>query len=307
MSGLFNTYYYGKAGKADYTVDQMPANRISLFFTVLRQNIGNLIKLNLIYDVFCLPMIVWIAMNIMVFNSFEEQATAVTSFVSGGLLSTFLLILIPCMMIMGIGSAGQMYILRNWSKDQHAFLGSDFKDSIKTNWKAGLGLGTINGFSFYVLYVGYTYYGMMAQNSLFFILPQTLMVVLFVVWWMMNQLTFSLLVSYEMKFRDLLRNAVIMSLARLPFSVLFLLVTFGLSYAVLLIPYGQLVLPLYFVLIGFSVTGLIQASFANSCFDKYMNPRIEGAKVGVGMRDPSLDYLNPEEEEEIRKEAENLK
>ena len=108
MSGLFNTYYYGKAGKADYTVDQMPANRISLFFTVLRQNIGNLIKLNLIYDVFCLPMIVWIAMNIMVFNSFEEQATAVTSFVSGGYLSMFLLILIPCMMIMGIGSAGQM-------------------------------------------------------------------------------------------------------------------------------------------------------------------------------------------------------
>lgn len=307
MSGMFNSYFYGKAGKADYTVDNMPKNRLELFFTVLRLNIGNLIKLNLLYDLFCLPLFIWLFINYSVLSSFEDQATAATSFVQSGYLSALLIGLIPCCMLMGVGSSGQMCILRNWSKDQHSFMLSDFKDALKTNWKAGLGLGTINGVSFFLVYVCYQYYGLMAENNTFFILPQTLMVVLFVVWWMMNMIAFPMLAGYEMKFKDIIRNSALIAVARLPFSVLFFIVTMVVPAALFLIPYGILIGPLYFLLIGFSVTGLIHASYANSCFDKYLNPRIEGAQVGVGMRDPSLDYTSAEEEEEIRQEAEKLK
>ena len=37
MSGLFNSFYYGKAGKADFTPDQLPKNRVQLFFSMLRK------------------------------------------------------------------------------------------------------------------------------------------------------------------------------------------------------------------------------------------------------------------------------
>ena len=30
--GFFDRFYYGKAGKADYTVEDMPKNRLQLFF-----------------------------------------------------------------------------------------------------------------------------------------------------------------------------------------------------------------------------------------------------------------------------------
>lgn len=308
MSGLMNNYIYGKAGQADYTLESMPKNRWELFFTSLKQQFGKLVELNLVYDLFCLPLFFWIWLNYSMLNQYVE-AGDVTGFMNGGYLMMFCWGMIPCMMIMGIGSSGQMYILRNWSRDQHAFMLSDFKDALKSGWKSGLLLGLINGLVFPLVFIGYEYYGMMAQQAgMFFMVPQVLMVVLAVVWNMMNMLNFPMLVSYEMRLRDIIRNSALMAVARLPWSVLFILLTIAVPVALLLfVPYGILIVPLYFIVIGFSVTGLIYSSYANSCFDKYLNPRIEGAKVGQGMRDPALDFVDEEEEAEIREEVNKLK
>ena len=45
MSGLFNNFYYGKAGKADFTPEQLPKNRVQLFFSMLRVRLSGLIGL----------------------------------------------------------------------------------------------------------------------------------------------------------------------------------------------------------------------------------------------------------------------
>ena len=58
MSGLFNSFYYGKAGKADFTPDQLPKNRVQLFFSMLRVRFSGLIGLNLLHILFSLPAII---------------------------------------------------------------------------------------------------------------------------------------------------------------------------------------------------------------------------------------------------------
>lgn len=314
MSGLFNTYFYGKAGQGDFTPDQMPKNRLELFFTAVKGQFGKLISLNLLYVVFCIPMIFWIALNAMVImNQYVSDAgtvAEVNSFVNDGYFAMFIIGMVPCLTLAGIGSTGQMYVLRNWARDQHSFMMSDFKDSIKTNWKQGLLLGFINGMSLLILAVCWMFYGQLAQSNVLFLIPQALVAVLTVVWWMMNMLTYPMIVTYEMRFRDVLRNCALIAVARLPWSVLFLLLTFVLPIAlVLLIPYVLclVIVVLYYLIIGFSITGLIYASYATACFDKYLNPRIEGAKVRVGMRDPSMDALDEADEEEVRKEIESMK
>ena len=35
-----------------------------------------------------------------------------------------------------------------------------------------------------------------------------------------------------------------------------------------------------------------------SCFDRYLNPRIEGAKVNMGLRDPKYNDEDDDEEDE---------
>ena len=49
MGGLMNNYYYGKAGKADYTVEQMPTTRRQLFFTTLRVRLSSMCALNIFH------------------------------------------------------------------------------------------------------------------------------------------------------------------------------------------------------------------------------------------------------------------
>ena len=310
MSGLFNSYFYGKAGKADYTPDQMPKNRFELFFTALRGQFGKLITLNLLYAVFCIPMFFWIALNATALSQIAAETGAVNGFVDEGYLTSFVWWMVPCLTLAGIGSTGQMYVLRNWSRDQHSFMMSDFKDSIKTNWKQGVLLGLINGLSFLILYIGTQFYGEMAKNNAFFMFPQAVVVVIVVVWWMMNMLTYPMIVSYEMRFKDIVRNSALIAIARLPWSVLYFVLTIVLPAAlVLVVPYTLFLVffVLFYLLIGFSLTGLIYASHANACFDKFLNPRIEGAKVRMGMRDPAADYMDEADEEEIRKEIESMK
>lgn len=297
MAGFFNNFYYGKAGKADFTPDQLPTNRVQLFFDMLRVRFTGLFGLNLLYILFCVPAIVWTIINIAVLNTVvADPATAQGAM---GLIVTYLLGMIPCLGIAGIGAPGMMYVLRNWARDQHSFVMSDFKDALKGNWKQGLAVGLFNGLSLLLMYVCYMYYGQMAASSLFWVVPQMFCVVVGAVWWMMNMVIYPMMVTYDMKLSQLLRNSAIIVLARLPWSLLFLVGSLLVPLVCFLfIPHvsAMLVGGLIYLLVGFALTGFVYASYANSCFDRFLNPRIEGAQVNQGLRDPSLDDFDDEED-----------
>jgi len=113
---------------------------------------------------------------------------------------------------------------------------------------------------------------------------------------MMNMLVLPMIVTYDMKLSQVIRNSMIMVVARLPWSILL----GGLSLAfpvalVLFAPYGIPIAIVLYLLIGFSLTQFVHVSFANSCFDRFLNPRIEGAPVNLGLRDPEYDDEEDEE------------
>ena len=55
-----NNYFYGKAGQADYTVEQMPTTRKQLFFTTLKVRFSSMIGINLLHFLFMLPLLIWL-------------------------------------------------------------------------------------------------------------------------------------------------------------------------------------------------------------------------------------------------------
>ena len=63
--------------------------------------------------------------------------------------------------------------------------------------------------------------------------------------------------------------------------------------------YGALILFAYYMLIGFSLSRFVTASYTNAVFDKFLNPRIEGAKVNQGLRQDSDEDDEEEEDEEV--------
>ena len=76
MSSFINNYYYGKAGKADFTEDDMPTNRFQLFFTTLRLHLSGLVGMNLLYVLFALPALAWTMINFSVMINTLESPEA---------------------------------------------------------------------------------------------------------------------------------------------------------------------------------------------------------------------------------------
>ena len=71
--GLFDRLYYGKAGKRDYSEMDMPKNRISLFFMVLKDHVFDLIKVNLMQLIFWIPFLLWTYINLAAVQSIDTE------------------------------------------------------------------------------------------------------------------------------------------------------------------------------------------------------------------------------------------
>ena len=298
--GFFDRLYYGKAGKRDYTEMDMPKNRVSLFFLVLKDHLFDLIKVNALQLIFWIPFLIWTYMNLTVMQTIDAEAIFAAENGAQLFLNTFtsylltwLIGCIPCLLITGPSSAGAAYIMRNWARDQHAFLFSDFKDAFKSNWKQALGVSAIDAFVPVMGYTALAFYAQLVGSNVLMMLPMILTLSVLLLWALMLPLLYPMMVGYELGFKALLKNAMLMAAARFPHMLLARLITF-VPVAALLIGLftgnltAILIVALYYMLFGFAFSRLVYASFANGVFDQYLNPHIEGAVVGQGLR-PQMD------------------
>ncbi len=338
---MMNNYYYGKSGKGDFRKEDLPETRSQLFWDTLRTRLSALCRLNLLYMLVWLPMMLVVMfsvvniynslMNYMLISENNYPAYVETMQNSGAetiiteeeynnevLLSrnadlpgylrssitTLLLWLIPCIAITGPFTAGLSYVTRNWARDEHAFIWSDFKDAVRENWKQSLAISTITGFLPLAVYEGWLFYGEMAAQNIILIVPQVLVILIGIIWAISVAYMHPIIVTYSLKLKDVLRNSLLLGVARLPFSVgirllhcvpaiLFFIAVwfFGLDLMV-----GLLILGGYYMLIGFSLSRFITASYTNAVFDRFINSRIEGAKVNQGLKSPDDDGDEDENE-----------
>lgn len=295
--GLFTGFIMGKNNRPDYTPDMMPKNRMELFFETLKLNLFNLLKLNLMYFVFWIPFWLWTWLHLQVLLTMTAENYS--SFVQDGYLSVYLLGLIPCILITGPAKAAMKYITRNYARDEHVWLWSDFLGAMKANWKQGLAMSALNGVFTYLFLFGLSFYSSMAEatGSYLYLFMQVVLVMLGVMFALVNLYVWPMMVTYELKLSQILRNSMVLALGRLPWSVLFgFLTILPLLIAGFWLPF----LAWYFI-IGYSLASFINCSYTNAAFDRFFNTRIEGAEVGRGMRKPDEDEwedLDPDEEED---------
>ena len=304
FGNMMNNYFYGKAGKGDYRIEDMPQNRFQLFGEVLKVRWSAMMGVNLLYIICWLPAVAWSIINLMMLTSADSAASQNVA----GYLSMYLLILAPCIAITGPFSAGIAYVMRNWARDQHSFVWSDFWDAVKGNWKQALLVSIISGIAPVVLYFGWQFYGSMGAKSPIFYIPMGLVLMMFVVWKLMEMVIYTMMVTYDLKFKDLLRNSFLLTIGRLPLAVgikLLTLIVPALAIAAVLLipdsdPYVMLVLAVLYLLFMPAFNRLILASFSNAMCEKYINPKIEGAQSNIGLRPENWDdteYI-PEDDEE---------
>lgn len=313
---MMNSYLYGKSGQGDYNKENLPRTRMQLFWEMLRVRLAGLMRLNLIYLVAWLPALFFIARGLTLWFTgmvdvgnmqFEveqgtvtaeayAQASALWGDTAKAILMQTLLFLFPSIAITGPSTAGLCYVTRNWARDEHAFLWSDFKDAVKANWKPALLTSAITGVTPLVGYVCVSFYGQMAaQNPLFYV-PEMITVVICLLWLAMQMYTYPQIVTYSLSYKDMLKNSMLMAVGRLPMTLglklLSLVPSLIFAGVSLLTPYFQYALMAYgayYAFIGFALSRFVNASYTNAVFDKYINAKLEGVEINRGLYNEADD------------------
>jgi len=307
---FMNNYFYGKSGKGDYTKEDLPSTRMQLFWETLRTRLSGLVRLNLAYMVAWLPAMLVLGYYVLAIYSALVGLTGLQAQVDAGTLAAAeyatqqaaftdalkamvlqaLLLLVPCIALTGPFTAGLSYVTRNWARDEHAFVWSDYKDAIKENWKPALATSAITGIVPIVVYVCWMFYGELAQSNPLYMIPQVLTLTLGVLWLMSLLYTYPLIVTYRLRYRDALRNAILLTVGRLPgtlgiklLSCVPMVIALLVSYLTPYLQWAVLIAFLYYALIGFALSRFTGASYTNAVFDKYINVKIEGAQVNRGL------------------------
>lgn len=318
---LMNNYYYGKSGKGDYKRDDLPRNRWQLFWEMLRIRLSGLFRLNLMTAVAYLPLIyVLVVMVNALFSHLvgisevmadPEQAALAAEVIKDSpnqiysILFSALVMAIPAILITGPVQAGMAWITRNWARDEHAFIWSDFKDAVKENWKQALGVSVITGFVPLIMLVCWQFYGGMAQtSSMLYVVPQVLTMALGIIWMMALVFMYPMMVTYKMNLRTVIRNSLLLTIGRLPQTagvrlvmlvptLIAVLVAFYTPYMM----YALMALAGYYILLGNALARFVHASFTNATFDRFINPRIAGVEVNRGLSSEDEDDEEEEEDE----------
>lgn len=282
---VWNNHFYGKPGKLDFTVQDLPATRIQLFKEVLKVRRGEMVYLNLLYLLIWLPAAAWSVINVTQF--FAEDLQGMNS-----LFFTYLLVLFPCIAITGPFTAGISYVMRNWARDEHSFLFSGFIQGMKDNWKQALLFSLINGLAPLTVYLCVQYYMELANASPLFCIPIGIIALTVLIWSLAAQLMPTMMVSYNLSFKALVKNSVLLSLATLPraigIKILTLILPIITIVCILLDPmvmqwFGVIIFTAYaFFMLSFNK--LLQASYSNFVCEKYLNSQINGAPMNIGLR-----------------------
>ncbi len=215
FGGLFN---YAKEGPG-VSKDAPKKKRFFLFFELYFRKFWKLCLLNIIYVLFCIPMAAAVfALYLIVSRStdFTTQPwfmpAAVLSFVLAAI--TF-----------GPATAGATYVLRNFAREEHAYIWYHFWKAFKTNFRQAWVMGVIDiVVSCLAAWVIWFYAMSLGQNS-YFIVLLVLSVIFLIVFITMNYYVYLVMVTVELPFRHLIKNSFILSVLGVKYNVVVFIFT----------------------------------------------------------------------------------
>lgn len=232
--GLFNNYQ--KEGKGVSKDEKTP--RFLLFFQIYFRKFWNLILLNLLYVLFCLPVVT-----------------------------------------IGPATAGLTKILRNYAREEHAFLWGDFIEAFKKNFKQAFlfSLVELLVFGFLILDLLMVFN---VSNQIMMTLSMAAIFLSFTVFVFMHYYVYNMMVTFKLTFKQLLKNAFIFCWAGFLRNLFLtvILVTVTLLLMNFLNPFGFLFV---LVFLYFSFCGLLTNFMVNPLIKKYM---IDGFDPKTGKR-----------------------
>jgi uncharacterized membrane protein YesL len=230
---LFN-FNYNKPGPG-VNKNEPKKKPFFLFWTLFSRKFFNLMKLNLL---FCIPVVG----AIFLIDSLSGILPSILIFAPLILISPFI--------------AGLTLVTRNYVREEHAFILSDFIDAFKHNWAAFLINGIICYAAYIILSISISYYwANISVNSLFFI-PLSICIGITILFVFAQYYIPIMIVTFDLSFIQIYKNAFIFSILglwrNLLLTVLLGTISLVLYILILLMPLTLIFSILFAILLLFS-------------------------------------------------------
>ncbi len=267
MAGFFGFFDYTKPGKG-ISIEETQGPPFLVFWQVLGRKFFKFIQLNLVYFGVSIPLVFLALMMFPIGDTADPEVV----------FWQYLFAIAAFMLVTVVGLApftcGFSYVLRNFSREEHSFILSDFFEQVKNNYKQSLLLLVVDIFVFVAVVVSYTFYSQHSAENVIYSVAQWFVVSMGIVYYMMHFYIYQLMVTFQMPFKTIMKNALMLTLAKLPFNILVMLATFILPTLLFAVDIGIGVL--LSALIGMSVAGYVVNFYANNVIYKLMiAPQLE--------------------------------
>ncbi len=222
--GFFSNSYYKEGPGVDPNEPQKRS--FFRFFDIFNRKLGYFAKANLMYSLVCIPVfiLVFLLMSYIISSLivliFPELAESII-----GLLFISAIFSAFYISVMGAGpiTAGFTVIMRNYAREEHAWLWSDFKDTFKKNFKQGIIVFAIDiVITFLVFFASYIY----IQIGGVIAYLRFVLYALAVIYAIMHFYIYQLMITYELSVKDIMKNSLIFALIKLPLNIFILIIQF---------------------------------------------------------------------------------
>lgn len=272
MAGIFGFFDYTKPGPG-IEKNAPQKTRIVVFFEIFSRKFWNMVKINMMFTVFNLPAILVLALLVLFSTSFYQPSKEIG--LNFDLLLRFaagsILLCIPLITV-GPAQAGFTYILRNYSREEHAFIWSDFKEHALKNLKESIAISLIDLLVVIIVLFDIYAYTKSLKGNLLTSIAQAFLILSFVIYLMMHMYIYPMLVTFKLSVKQIFKNALIFSIIKffpnlgiLLICALLMLVTF----------YSPVIGFILFPFITVSTIGLITNFYVYPKLKKYMMDKIE--------------------------------
>lgn len=301
--GLFYRMVMGSEKDEDYARAQLPTNRWALGWDLFKSRFGKMILINLIVLVGFLGVFFFLvagnrmkyvigaslpflgnigvgypsAVNVIEQAYYLNMQSSVR-FLFFGVIS-FIVLAPPFL-------AGAFYTMRNIVWTEGIFVANDFWKGFKKNYFRFLFISMIVGVIFFLAVyniITMNYQINIGNNNFWVTLAIILSYFSIIVVVMFGLFMYTLNVTYDLKFRHLIKNAFLLTVGLFPQSLLFLALAFFPTIFLLFVPAMYTISLLLMIFLGFVLPILVWSNYSQWAFDKFLNDKVEGAVKNKGI------------------------
>lgn len=232
-----------------------------------------MVKLNLLYLVFMLPVILISFLLCFIYDSPTEIFNNIMKALSQGKVVALPILPFLPWIFSGPITAGLTYVLRNYSNQKHAFIVSDFVEHTTKNFKQGMIVGIIGTAVVYMFLTALAFYIKMLPLPVVLSVGALFALVLLHT----SYYVFPIMVTFDLKLTDIIKNSMIFSVAKSPLNLFITVVIFAVHIALLW--YIPILWAVLMVLILPVWSGFTMNYFTWGVIEKYMITEEEKEKM----------------------------